>query len=116
MIELGEVICNSYIIPVCINNFKYEFWCQISSTVSEALNLPFPSSVELKQGRNLSPLLFNFFVKSIVDLLTWRKSQLIRLPRIAINYLLYADDLSLMPELKNDFQNSLNTFRYCQEF
>lgn len=33
---------------------------------------------------------------------------------MAIIYLLYADDLILMPEFKDDFQSSLSTLCYCQ--
>lgn len=38
------------------------------------------------------------------------------MPKIPINYFVSADNLTLTPEFKDDFQNSLNTLRYCQKY
>ena len=48
---------------------------QVSVNVFNGLSLPFKSQVGLKQGCNLSPLLFNLFINNLVDIMDTDNSQ-----------------------------------------
>jgi hypothetical protein len=77
-----------------------------SVLVSGGLTPSFPSLVGLKQGCNLSPLLFNLFIDDFVGNLAAEDSVL--LGDTSINCLLYADDIVLISESSNGLQNLIN--------
>jgi hypothetical protein len=72
------------------------------------LSLPFPSLVGLKQGCNLSPMLFNLFVNDFIDNFNYEKCDSPLLENLKVGCLFYADDLVLISESKEGLQESLN--------
>ena len=72
------------------------------------LSLPFQSKVGLKQGCNLSPLLFNLFVNELPVMIEQNQCHAPQLNKIDVGCLLYADDLVLISESKEGLQKSLN--------
>jgi hypothetical protein len=81
---------------------------QVSVNVLNGLSIPFKSSVGLKQGCNLSPLLFNLFINNLVDIIDSGNPNAPHLDKIPVSCLLYADDLILISESEQGLQNSLN--------
>ena len=76
----------------------------------------FPSSTGLKQGCNLSPILFNLFINDIGDIFDQDQCQPHSILKLSLNHLLYADDLVLIPETKNGLQQCLNKLqKYCEK-
>ena len=68
----------------------------------------FPSNVGLKQGCNMSPILFNLFIEIFSS---------VTLGNIKLSNLLYADDLILISETKTDLQSCLDNLQaYCQKW
>ena len=77
----------------------------------------FLSLVGLKQGCNLSPLLFNLFINDFEDSINPLLCEAPLLHNIRINCLLYADDLVLISESKEGLQYSLNKlFDYSKKW
>ena len=77
----------------------------------------FPSNVGLKQGCNMSPILFNLFVSNINEIFDVRFCQLVSLGNIKLSNLLYADDLILISETKTSLQGCLDNLEaYCQKW
>ena len=78
-----------------------------------ALKLPngvtpyFSSLIGVRQGCNLSPLLFNFFVNDIFDLFDNAKCDPVKLHNKLIHCLMYADDLLILSETENGLTESL---------
>ena len=68
----------------------------------------FDSLVGLKQGCNLSPLLFNLFVNDIISDVNRLNKGVPHLENLQVSCLLYADDLVLLSETKEGLQESLN--------
>lgn len=85
------------------------------STLSCCIRLPFglsqqfPSLTGLRQGCNMSPLLFNIFINDFIDSLVNTESSSPMLNNIPISCLLYADDLVLISESSSGLQNLLNS-------
>ena len=67
-------------------------------------SLDFPSAIGLKQGCNLSPLLFNIFINDFLVEISGHQIGSPYLGDIAINGLFYADDLVLISETKEGLQ------------
>ena len=77
----------------------------------------FPSNVGLKQGCNMSPILFNLFVSNINEIFDVRFCQLVSLGNIKLSNLLYADDLILISETKTGLQSCLDNLQeYYQKW
>ena len=76
--------------------------------VPGGLSSTFPSLVGLKQGCNLSPLLFNLFINDLMPLLNESQCDAPFLGDYMINCLLYADDLVLISETKEGLQELMN--------
>ena len=77
----------------------------------------FPSNVGLKQGCNMSPILFNLFVSNINEIFDVCFCQLVSLGNIKLSNLLYADDLILISETKTSLQGCLDNLEaYCQKW
>ena len=68
----------------------------------------FSSNVGLKQGRNMSPILFNLFVNDINEIFDVRFCHPVSLGNIKLSNLLYADDLILISETKTGLQSCLD--------
>ena len=68
----------------------------------------FPSLVGLKQGCNLSPMLFNFFINDFAENLDPILCDAPSLHNLGVNCLLYADDMVLISESKEGLQKSLD--------
>jgi hypothetical protein len=82
---------------------------QASVNLPNGLSMPFKSLVGLKQGCNLSPLLFNLFINDIMEMMQSTSCDAPSLELMKIPCLLYADDLILISETKAGLQESLNT-------
>jgi len=100
-------------------NILKSMYSEIKLCVSmeNGLSLPFNSRVGLKQGCNLSPILFNLFINDlpgIIDNSNCNPPALLNLP---VSCLLYADDLVLLSKSREGLQNSLNSLnRYSNEW
>ena len=77
----------------------------------------FPSNVRLRQGCNMSPLLFNLFVNNINETFDVHFRHPVSLRNIKLSNLLYADDLILTSETKTGQQSCLDNLQaYCQKW
>ena len=80
------------------------------STVSE----PFNTLNGVPQGDALSPLLFSLFTADLPDRLVHKAP---KLNNVDIPYILFADDLVLLAESRNELQDAIDQVsEYCQEF
>ena len=67
----------------------------------------FSSLLGVRQGCNLSPMLFNLFVNDIFDLFDNAKRDPVKLQTKLIHCLMYADDLLILSETENGLTKSL---------
>ena len=72
------------------------------------ISYPFPSVVGLKQGCNLSPILFNIFINNLVKDLQMGDLDAPKLGDISVSSLLYADDLVIISKSEAGLQKSLD--------
>ena len=86
---------------------------QICVRLQNGLTYPFRSKVGLKQGCNLSPILFNIFINDFVQGLSELQTDAPSLENLKIGCLLYADDLVLISESEKGLQTSLD---YLEKF
>ena len=77
--------------------------------LTSGISAPFPSLVGLKQGCNLSPILFNLFINELVDKLNANLTDAPKLGQVKVSCLLYADDLVLISESQSGLQKALDT-------
>ena len=76
----------------------------------------FPASTGLKQGCNLSPILFNLFTNDISDIFDQDHCQPPSILKLSLKHLLYVDDLVLISGTKNGLQQCLNKLqKYCEK-
>ena len=87
--------------------------------LSRGLTNSFKSSVGVRQGCNLSPILFNIFINDLIKLFSPSDHSCfpVKLKSVSLNCLLYADDLLLMSETETGIQNCLNKLHvYCKKW
>ena len=73
----------------------------------------FPSKVGLKQGCNLSPILFNLFINDFIEELQMPMEGTSHIDGLPVNCLFYADDFVLVSESEKGLQALLDKlYRY----
>ena len=65
------------------------------------------TTVGLKQGDNLSPILFNIFFDDVEEIFDTSCDPVILTDGLSINHLLYADDMAILSLSSDGLQNSL---------
>ena len=79
--------------------------------LSDGITDLFQSKIDVRQGCNLSPVLFNLFINDIVESMDDGQNTPHlpeKLNNISINCLLYADDLVFISESATGLQRCLN--------
>ena len=87
--------------------------------LSRGLTNSFKSSMGVRQGCNMSPILFNIFINNLIELFSPSDHSRfpVKLKSVSLNCLLYADDLILMSETETGIQNCLNKLHvYCKSW
>ena len=75
------------------------------------------TKVGLKQGDNLSPILFNIFFDDVEEIFDSSYDPVILTDELSINYLLYADDMAILSLPSDVLQNSLDKLKvYCDKW
>ena len=72
----------------------------------------FDSLIGLKQGCNLSPILFNLFINSLIHHINSANPDSPMLDNIQVSCLFYADDLVILSETKVGLQKSLDALNH----
>ena len=85
---------------------------QICIKLKSGISFPFTSQIGLKQGCNLSPLLFNLFINDLPKLINETPGgDPPFLSGVKVSSLLYADDLVLLSHSKDGLQKLINTLK-----
>ena len=87
--------------------------------LSRGLTNSFKSSVGVRQGCNLSPIIFNIFINDLIELFSPSDHSCfpVKLKSVSLDCLLYADDLLLVSETEVGIQNCLNKLHvYCKKW
>ena len=107
---------NGLLYKLILNGLSLKFILLIKSMYTElqaAVKSPngvtpyFSSLVGVRQGCNLSPMLFNLFVNDIFDLFDNAKCDPVKLHTKMIHCIMYADDLLILSETENGLTESL---------
>ena len=78
---------------------------------------PIITSTGLKQGDNLSPILFDIFFDDVEQIFDSQCNPVIFNSEISLNHLLYADDMAILSLSQEGLQNFLNKLEtYCKEW
>ena len=78
---------------------------------------PILTTVGLKQGDNLSPILFDIFFDDVEEIFDEYCVPVSLSDDLSINHLLYADDMALLSLSSDGLQNSLNKlYTYCNKW
>ena len=96
--------CSRKFIRLMLNMYS-SYNCSVK--LEEGSTPFFKSQIGVKQGCNLSPTLFNFFINDLPDIFN-RPCTPVTLNDTELSCLLYADDLVLLSESKAGLQNCLN--------
>ena len=90
---------------------------KLSVRLPRGITESFPSNVGLKQGCNISPIVFNLFINDINGIFDVRFCHPVTLGNIKLSNLIYVDDLILISETKIDLQSCLDNLQaYCQKW
>ena len=77
----------------------------------------FECNFGVRQGESISPFLFNLFLNDLDEALSVGQFQGINIGDINIKTLLYADDLALLSETREDLQVGLDIlYDYCHRW
>ena len=69
----------------------------------------------VRQGRPLSPLLFNLYVNGLIELIESSSKLSISLMDVNINSLMYADDLVVLAHTEKDLQQKMDLVdKFCK--
>ena len=75
------------------------------------------TTVGLKQGDNLSPILFNSFFDDVEEIFDTSCDPVILTYELSINHLLYADDMVILSLSSDGLQNSLDKLKvHCDKW
>ena len=83
--------------------------------LSDGITPFFSSTVGVRRGCNLSPMLLNFFINDINKIFEDNIYDPIQIKDYKVSYLLYADDLLLMSETKSDLIHCLQSLNKYTE-
>ena len=83
--------------------------------LSDRITPFFSSTVGVRQGCNLSPMLFNLFINDINKIFEDNIYDPIHIKDYKVSYLLYADDLLLMSETKSGLIHCLQSLNKYTE-
>ena len=76
---------------------------------------PIVTSIGLKQGDNLSPILFDIFVDDVELIFDSKCEPVVLSNELSLNHLLYADDIAILSLSREGLQHSLdNLHEYCK--
>ena len=124
---LWHKLQNTRIDGKCLR-FIQHMYQHIKSRIStlEGATAFFPCQVGVRQGENLSPIMFLIFLNDLESFLRFKKAQGITISSsegedyfifLKLFILLFADDTVLLSNSKEDLQFSLNLFeKYCEEW
>ena len=77
----------------------------------------FECNLGVRQGESISPFLFNLFLNDLDEAISVGQFQGINIGDINIKTLLYADDLALLSETREDLQVGLDIlYEYCHRW
>ena len=77
----------------------------LSVRLPNGITQSFPSNIGLKQGYNLSSILFNICINDLNEIFDKTFCQPGKIKDLTLNNLLYADDLALVSETSSGLQN-----------
>ena len=100
-------------------NLLYSMYSKTESNVQlqNGLTRAIPTTIGLKQGCNLSPILFNLFINDINDIFDEISCQPAQLAYNRVNSLLYAENLILVSESRFGLRNCLKKLQtYCDKW
>ena len=87
---------------------------EVHVRLSEGLLQPISTTIGVKQGCGLSPLLFNLFINKLPDIFD-HSCDPVKLGNLDVNSLLWADDLVILSSSSAGLQKSINkTFAFYQ--
>ena len=85
--------------------------------INNYLLSPIVTTLGLKQGDNMSPILFDLFFDDVDEIFNQECDPVILFDDLSINHLLYADDMAILSLSSEGLQNSLDKlYTYCSKW
>ena len=85
--------------------------------INNVLSSPFPCNKGVRQGCNLSPLLFNLYISDLESYLQSTDAGSITLANLKVQLLLFADDLVLLADSEAGLKKSMEHLdKFCKEW